>query len=394
MSAAEREHASPAERPLRVLLVEDNEAHAQLATAWIDQEGNGRFAVICADRLSGALAQLSSSPYDLVLLDLSLPDSEGLETFHALRARAGATPIVLMTGLGDERLALQAMHEGAQDYLVKGDTDGRLLVRALHYAVQRRRAEVAERRLLEAQRLESLSLLAGGIAHQLNNLLVVIIGNVSLAASAFPADDTVAHYLSEVETASQQAARLARQMLAYSGRGGFVVRTIDLNEAVRSACDALAARFDTAPLSLNLARIPVLVEADEAQIAQLVMNLVTNALEAIQGSAGEVRVQTALARAVEADFRRSYLSPALPAGLYAELVVSDTGEGMAAETQSHIFEPFFSTKLAGRGLGLPAALGIVRGHAGAIAVDSAPRRGASVRVLLPAAPVGSELARS
>jgi signal transduction histidine kinase len=395
MAAAERDLASPVERPLRVLLVEDNEAHAQLATAWIEHEGGGRFSVTCADRLAAALTQLSANPYDLVLLDLSLPDSDGLETFHALRARAGAIPIVLMTGHGDERLALQAMHEGAQDYLVKGDTDGRLLVRALHYAVQRRRAEVAERRLLEAQRLESLSLLAGGIAHQLNNLLVVIIGNVSLAASAFPADDTVAHYLNEVETASQQAARLARQMLAYSGRGGFVVRTIDLNEAVRSACDALAARFDTgAGLDLKLARIPVLIEADEAQIAQLVMNLVTNALEAVEGTSGGVHVRTALARALEADFRRSYMSPSLPPGLYAELVVSDTGAGMTAEAQSHVFEPFFSTKLAGRGLGLPATLGIVRGHAGAIAVDSAPGKGTSVRVLLPAAPVGTEIARS
>lgn len=395
MHPPDRDHAGPAERPLRVLFVEDNEAHAQLATAWIEQEGRGRFVVARADRLSAALAHLSSETFDAVLLDLSLPDSDRLATFHAVRTRAVTTPIVLMTGLGDERVALEAMNLGAQDYLVKGDIDGRLLVRALQYAVQRRRAEAAERRLLEAQRLESLSLLAGGIAHQLNNLLVVIIGNVALAASALPADDTVAHYLSEVETASQQAARLARQMLAYSGRGGFVVRTIDLNEAVRSACDALAGRFVSGPrLELELVRTQVLVDADEAQIAQLVLNLVTNALEASQDASSRVCVRTGLVQAAEADFRQAYLSPALPAGLYAELVVTDTGEGMAPDTQARMFEPFFSTRLAGRGLGLPAALGIVRGHAGAIAVASTAGAGTTVRVLLPAAPVGAELVTS
>ena len=132
-------------------------------------------------------------------------------------------------------MALQAVQEGAQDYLVKGDIDGRLVVRALRHAIERARAEAAERRLLQAQRLESLSLLAGGIAHQLNNLLMVIMGNASLATTALDAEDPLREYLVEIESASQKAARLARQMLAYSGRGGFTVRPVDLNEIVHSA---------------------------------------------------------------------------------------------------------------------------------------------------------------
>ena len=146
------------------------------------------------ERLSAAQDALTGSTFDAILLDLSLPDSDRIETFRAIRERAPLAPVVLMTGIGDERLARQAVQEGAQDYLVKGDTDGRLLVRALDYAIERRRADEAERHLLETQRIESLTVLAGGVAHQLNNLLVVILGNATLAASELPKDHQTRQY--------------------------------------------------------------------------------------------------------------------------------------------------------------------------------------------------------
>jgi signal transduction histidine kinase len=373
-------------RPLRLLLVEDDEAHARLAELWIEQEGRGRFAVVHVERLAEALAAIEATPPDAVLLDLSLPDSDRLETFRAVRARAPATPVVVMTGNGDETLALQAVHEGAQDYLVKGDIDGRLVVRALRYAIERGRAEAAERRLLEAQRLESLSVLAGGIAHQLNNLLVVIIGNASLAATALDPHDPVREHLVDIEAASQQAARLARQMLAYSGRGGLLMRTVDLNEIVRSACTAFTEHLPpNVCFRLELAPGRLTINGDETQIAQLVLNLTANATEAIGARAGDVVFTTASVDAGPADFSRAYMAPDLPAGRYLELVVADTGEGMSSETLVRLFEPFFSTRLTGRGLGLSAALGIVRGHGGAIGIESAPGEGTRVRVLLPAA---------
>jgi signal transduction histidine kinase len=373
-------------RPLRLLLVEDDEAHARLAELWIEQEGRGRFAVVHVERLAEALAAIEATPPDAVLLDLSLPDSDRLETFRAVRARAPATPVVVMTGNGDETLALQAVHEGAQDYLVKGDIDGRLVVRALRYAIERGRAEAAERRLLEAQRLESLSVLAGGIAHQLNNLLVVIIGNASLAATALDPHDPVREHLVDIEAASQQAARLARQMLAYSGRGGLLMRAVDLNEIVRSACTAFTEHLPpNVCFRLELAPGRLTINGDETQIAQLVLNLTANATEAIGARAGDVVFTTASVDAGPADFSRAYMAPDLPAGRYLELVVADTGEGMSSETLVRLFEPFFSTRLTGRGLGLSAALGIVRGHGGAIGIESAPGEGTRVRVLLPAA---------
>jgi signal transduction histidine kinase len=374
-----------AARPLLILLVEDDDAHARLAELWLEQEGHGRFRVARVERLSDALSNLAAAAVDAVLLDLSLPDSDRLETFRAVRAQAPATPVVVMTGNGDERLALQAVQEGAQDYLVKGDIDGRLVVRALRHAIERARAEAAERRLLQAQRLESLSVLAGGIAHQLNNLLMVIVGNASLAASGLDPDDPLRQHIVEIESASEQATRLARQMLAYSGRGGFMVRPVDLNEIVRNACAAFAERVPPhLRLRLTLAPIALRVAADETQIAQLVLNLVANATEAMGGMPGDVLLATSDIEAGAPDFERAYTAPDLPAGRYRELVVSDTGEGISPDAAARIFEPFFSTRLAGRGLGLPAALGIVRGHGGAISVESAHGQGTRVRVLLPA----------
>jgi signal transduction histidine kinase len=365
--------------------VEDDEAHARLATLWLEGADQGRFSIVRVERLSEAVAELAGNAVDAVLLDLSLPDSDGLETFRAARAHAPTTPVVVMTGNGDERLALQAVQEGAQDYLVKGDIDGRLVVRALRHAIERARAEAAERRLLQAQRLESLSLLAGGIAHQLNNLLMVIMGNANLATTALETEDPLREYLVEIESASQQAARLARQMLAYSGRGGFTVRPVDLNEVVRSACAAFTERVATGvDVRLELAAAALRIAADETQIAQLVLNLMINASEALGSRGGEVLLATCAVEAGPSDFERAYTTPDLPAGAYMELIVADTGEGIAPETADHIFEPFFSTRLTGRGLGLPAALGIVRGHGGAIGIDSIPGQGTRVRVLLPA----------
>ena len=381
---AEDRPAGPVQRPLRVLLVEDSQEHARLAVIWIEEEGHGRFEVTWVERLSAAEDALTGSTFDAILLDLSLPDSDRLETFRAIRERAPLAPVVLMTGIGDERLARQAVQEGAQDYLVKGDTDGRLLVRALDYAIERRRADEAERHLLETQRIESLTVLAGGVAHQLNNLLVVILGNATLAASELPKDHQTRQYLTEIERASERAARLARQMLAYSGRGGFVRQAVDLGESIKATCEAMERELPQGvTLLLDLPSSPLIVRADQSQIAQLVLNLVTNAVEATIARPSRVAVRLEQVEADSSDFARAYLSPSLTPGSYARLQVIDQGSGITPAVQARMFEPFFTTRLTGRGLGLPAALGIVRGHGGAIAVEGRPGSGVIVSVWLP-----------
>ncbi len=247
----------------------------------------------------------------------------------------------------------------------------------------RRRAEEA---VLQAQKLESLSVLAGGIAHDFNNLLVSILGNAGLALLELSPESPARESIEDIQAAGQRAAELARQMLAYSGKGHFVVQRIDLSQIVREMTHLLRAsigksaalRFDSPP------SLPA-VEADATQLRQVVMNLVLNASDAIGDQEGVIRVSTGVRHATRADLAREFARDDLPGGDYVFLEVADTGVGMDAETRSRIFDPFFTTKFTGRGLGLAAVLGIVRGHRGAIRVDSEPGSGTTFVVLLPAA---------
>ncbi len=249
--------------------------------------------------------------------------------------------------------------------------------------------DITERKRIEAQmqhaqKLESLGVLAGGIAHDFNNLLVGILGNTSLALMDVGAETELHEILRDVETAALRAADLTKQMLAYSGRGRFVVRPLDLSALVEEMAHLLhssiskraALRFDFAP------DVPT-VEADGTQLRQVVMNLITNASDALNGENGEIVLRTAVCWADREALRSPYLDYEPEPGAYALLEVSDTGIGMTPETLQRIFDPFFSTKFTGRGLGLAATLGIVRGHRGTIAVESAPGEGTTFRVYLP-----------
>jgi signal transduction histidine kinase len=255
-----------------------------------------------------------------------------------------------------------------------------------------RRAEAAKRKLAQRmakmQRLESLEVLAGGVAHDFNNILMAILGNLDLAIGELPESAPVRASLVAAAEASQKAAELARQMLAYSGRGRFAVTELRLNALVEEAVARLEPSFQPRlVVGLDLASDLPLVEADENQLRQVVTNLVQNAAEAIGDASGAISIMTS---AVECDRERlahSWIDDQLPAGRYVSLEVRDTGGGIDAGTRSRLFEPFFSTKFTGRGLGLPAVLGIVRGHKGAIEVHSAPGEGTRFTVLLPVAPL-------
>ncbi|HWR54772.1 MAG TPA: ATP-binding protein, partial [Bryobacteraceae bacterium] len=243
-----------------------------------------------------------------------------------------------------------------------------------------------ERRLLDTQKLDSIGLLAGGIAHDFNNLLVSVIGNANLAADLLPAGSQAIELLHNVMSAGIRAAQLTSQILAYSGQGRFVLEPVDLSDLLREMTGILQASVrERTRLAFDLAPDLGCIEADVTQMQQLVMNLVLNAAEAIGTGGGVIMLRTRALTMTEAALSKSMGGANLPAGNYVSLEIRDTGAGMDEQTKARIFDPFFTTKAVGRGLGLPAALGIVRGHRGAIDVTSKPGKGATVRVLLPLA---------
>lgn len=249
--------------------------------------------------------------------------------------------------------------------------------------------DITERKRLEAQmqhaqKLESLGVLAGGIAHDFNNLLVGILGNASLGLMDVDPNSELHELLHDIETAALRAADLTKQMLAYSGRGCFLVKPLDLSAMVQEMAHLLhAAISKRAALQFDFGHDVPQVEGDGTQLRQVVMNLITNASDALAGENGTIALRTGVRWCDREALDSPYLDYALEEGVYAFVEVRDTGIGMTPETMLRIFDPFFSTKFTGRGLGLAATLGIVRGHRGTITVDSTPGEGTTVRVFLP-----------
>ena len=255
---------------------------------------------------------------------------------------------------------------------------------------ERKQAEQERARLQgqlqQVKKLESLGVLAGGIAHDFNNLLMGVLGNADLALLSLADPSSEREYVKEIAESAQRAAGLCRKMLAYAGRSTFVPTPVQLTQLVESSADLLrSAVSEKTSLDFDLADDLPPIRADATQIRETVMNLVTNACEALNGERGNVLIRTG-ERYCDADYLRSmYLDEGLSEGRYVSLEVSDTGCGMDRETIERMFEPFFTSKFIGRGLGLGAVLGIVRGHGGAIRVRSAVGHGTTFEVLFPTA---------
>ncbi len=395
------------ERPVSVvhdwplLLIEDSESDGLLLREALRTGRPDDFRVEQAFSLREGLEALERSTPACILLDLGLPDSSGLEGLEQVLERAPAVPVVLMTAREDEALALRALQLGAQDYLVKEHASRAATVQAVRYAIERRQAERALREAelqaqqaqqalhvehAERQKLEALGVLASGVAHDFNNLLTVILGNTGIALATLDDDARIRGPLEQVEIAATRSAELVRQMLAYTGRGRMVVETLHVAELV-SELSELSRTSLPASVTVSTAVAPDTpnIGADATQLRQVILNLVTNGAEAIGEAPGEVELRADGVDVDRADLSGYHLAEYLRPGRFARLQVIDSGEGMDAGTQAKMFEPFFSTRFTGRGLGLAAVHGIVRAHAGAIHVATQPGEGTTVTVLIPAA---------
>jgi two-component system cell cycle sensor histidine kinase/response regulator CckA len=471
---------------LRVLLVEDSAVDARFITALLRSPAT---TLECkhVTQLGAALEHLKTEEPDVVLLDLNLEDSAGYETFYRMR-RASTAAILVLSASDDEELAIKTVREGAQDYLVKGTFDGRLLLRSIRYAMERKRSEEAlrqseatlraifensldgivifsgdgicleanvaaaalvkvprkdligyrlcdycekgfeevwtelslsetgrgqfwaqlkdgsrrlvdycftanilpgqhlamlrditerqdmEQQLRDSQKMEAVGRLAGGVAHDFNNILGIISGHAELLEST-AAGQVERGRAEKIISATEKAASLTRQLLAFGRKQVMSPKLLDLAtvlEGLSSMVDCLMGA--EVQISIQANKQLGLVRADQSQMEQVIMNLTANAREAMpEGGTLTITI----------DSCQSCDYPELPPGEYTRLSVTDTGAGMSEEVQSRIFEPFFTTKMTGSGLGLSTVYGIVKQSGGYITVRSSPQQGSTFSVYLP-----------
>jgi signal transduction histidine kinase len=366
----------------KVLLVEDSTGDARLVMGLLKHVGSHTFSVTHVQTLADALRNLDKNATDLVILDLGLPDSTGLDTFQRLQAQRAGVPVVVLTGTDDDTVGTRAIHEGAQDYIPKNQLQGHLLVRSIRYALERHHNVLALResseQLRQSQKMEAIGRLAGGVAHDFNNLLGVILGSAELLAESTDLGN-VRMRTAEILKAGRQAASLTRQLLAFSRKQILQPSVIDLNAKLSEAVGMLERLVgENIKICTSLAKNLGRVRTDPTQIEQITLNLVVNAREAMpQG--GKIAIET---QNIDLDEAYTSSHASMLPGRYVMIAVSDSGVGMDAETQAHIFEPFFTTK-NGIGLGLSTVYGAVKQSGGNIWVYSEPGKGTTFKIYFP-----------
>ncbi len=355
-----------------------------VAIQWYDAEGRVLLWNEGSERLFGFTSEqaIGRTLDELIYTpEQAVAYRHTLDTVGATGVSAGPAEFPFRHRSGESGTCLSTV------FRIPGDAHGHWFVCLDVDVTAHKKAEQARRELeaqiLHAQKLESLGVLAGGIAHDFNNLLTAVMGNAGAALMQLPADSPVVPMIEEIEHAARRATDLTRQMLAYSGRGRFLIQPVHLEEVVREMTMLLGsviskkARID---LRLDAATI----SGDATQVRQIVMNLITNASDALASGQGDIAVRTGVRDLGPDDLRSPYLPVELPAGPYAFLEVRDTGCGMCDETLLRIFDPFFTTKFTGRGLGLATVLGIVRSHQGTLQVTSRVGEGTTFRLFFPA----------
>lgn len=376
--------------PLRLLHLEDDPVDADLVATTLAEAG-----LACVshrvDTRSTFLAALKESDIDLILADYSIPGFDGMTALALARQQAPDVPFLFVSATIGEELAIDAMHQGATDYVLKQRL-GRLVpsvqraLRERDDRTERKRAEEAliqsEKQFRQAQKMEAVGRLAGGIAHDFNNLLTVIMGYSHVLSAELGRDHPLHGKIEETQKAGERAAMLVRQLLAFSRKQPLEPRILSLNSIVANL-EGMLQRLIGSDIRLVIALDPSnsQVKADQAQLEQVLMNLVVNARDAML-KGGTLTIETA---PVELARSPVYHVQPLPPGRYVRLSVADTGSGMDRETQAHIFEPFFTTKEEGKGsgLGLSTVFGIVTQSGGGIDVTSRIGHGTRFDIFFP-----------
>lgn len=397
--AREGDHAM---KVIRVLMIEDSNTHLQLIRGMLSRTKGAAFAVEAYQQLAAGLNRLGQGEIDVILLDLTLPDSEGVESFHRVAAQAPDLPIVVLTGVDDEEVALSALHSGAQDYLIKGQIDGNLLARSLRYAIERKNAELEVQRardelelrveqrtaelremqeasrlqqeeLAHVSRLNTLGEMASGIAHELNQPLMAVTGFSDVCLQLLDSNESdrgqLRELLTDIASEAHRAAEIIKRLRKLVTKRPTQKLRCDLNEIVQETVTLLDKQTRVS-IELNLSDNLPKVNADRVQIQQVLLNLTTNGLQAMTSNNGEPK-QLTICTGTDNDT------------VFVE--VSDTGAGLSAEDFERLFQPFFTRKPNGLGLGLSISQSIIEAHSGELTARRNKGRGMTFLFTLPIA---------
>lgn len=375
---------------LRLLQLEDDPVDAELILAMLNEGG-----ILCdahrVDRRDTFVTALKDGRIDLILADYSLPGFDGITALSLARQLQPNIPFIFVSGTLGEELAIDAMQQGATDYILKQRL-GRLIpslqraIREMQVRQERTRAEEAlrqsEKQLRQALKMDAVGRLAGGLSHDFNNLLTVIMGHAQVLLSEMTPEHPFRSKIEEVQKAGDRAAALIRQLLTFSRKQPSAPKVLNVHALITNF-ETLMRRLIGEDLELTIMLAPqdLHIKADPAQLEQVLMNLVVNARDAMPRG-GTLTIETSL---VELTWTPMYHIQPPALGSFVRVSVSDTGSGMSADVLTHLFEPFFTTKEEGKGtgLGLSTVFGIVTQSGGGIDVTSLAGQGSQFDIYLP-----------
>ena len=373
---------------LRILLLDDSPADAELCERALRKSG-AEFECRRAGDEEQFRALLEEFAPDIVLADFSMPGFGGVQAIRIVRSWRPDVPCILVSGMLGEDLAVEALHGGATDYVLKQQLErlAPAVSRAMAEVESTRARAALENQLQQAQKMEAIGRLAGGIAHDFNNLVTAIRGFADLVADELPPSHPSQPDIDQIRLATDRAAELTSQLLAFGRHQSVDPVVVDLAPRIRALTPMLRRLIgEQTTLETREPAEPVCVAIDPGHLGQILVNLVLNARDAMPGGGTVVVETSATTLSVEAAAEMG----AVP-GSYGTLTVSDAGVGMDQKTLTHIFEPFFTTKSQGEGtgLGLATVYGHVRSSNGSIRVRSEPGHGTSIDILLPRVPAGA-----
>lgn len=366
---------------LKILIVDDDEDDIVLTKELI-VEGMKDTTLLFheAHNFKEAVSIIDKSLYDVCIFDYRLNEIHGLELLRTVRRKGITTPIIFLTGQGDEEIAVEAMKAGASDYLVKGKLSPNLLSKTIKYVVDIHKKEELNRKMEEElkkiSKLEAIGALAGGIAHEFNNLLTGILGNISLAKLNVDEKDSIFKILTEAEKASLRAKDIAQQLLTFSKGGAPIKKAYSVSELLKESA-SLFLKGSNIQCDYSLPDNLYSFEIDEGQMKHAIGNIIANTREAMPDG-GVVRIR---AKNIEVNEKNGL---PLKDGKYIKISIEDSGIGIPKENLDRIFDPFFTTKEKRSGIGLSTAYSIVKKHNGYITAESKIGIGTTIYIYLPA----------